>query len=639
MHTYDVNNQLIKIKKLIDDPKIKIVSFDIFDTLLVRPALYPQDIFYLADQIVKEKYNKSFLQVRLCAENKLKNPYINIHEIWDYIMEAYHLSKEEVEVYKNIEIKLEEDLLYARKQIYELYRYAVYKKKKIAAISDMYLPSDILKRVLKKNGYKHISKVYVSCECKKRKDSGELYAYFLKEQCNYRPDSILHIGDNYKSDYQMAKKAGLEAAYIPSNLKQFFSNINIKKVEHWDLIHSSLVNRIFLGFGINVLFDSSLDELKKDRLSLNGFVDIILFPMLLKTLLFISNETCMDSYRQISFASRDGFLPFQMFEILNKYIKGNKKAIYFDASRQAYSCITEGSIYDKMNSKKISKDYTIEDYINSLIIDDKIKTEILKNLPETEKSITVLDHQQAASKVLDRNIELILEDRKNQKAAATTYYHRIFDGEDKREIVFDCGYSGSVSNALSKVFDGKKLFDKLYIWENQENKNCDQKNNTVTYAIFGMLRPAWMDELIECCLSPLKGGCKGFSIDNGILKTEYEQIAISDSMSRDIQGMQNRCLEHTEQFMNVFSQYISLLKWDSFDIFVPMAKYFFITARKHNETIFQNIFISDSFSAHNTSINMSEKIRDMNHLLYQGKMLSGLRKVKYKICGFSKKIS
>ena len=409
------------------------------------------------------------------------------------------------------------------------------------------------------------------------------------------PDNILHIGDNYKSDYQMAKKAGLEAVYIPSNLKIFLSNINIKKIENWDFIHSSLINRIFLGFGINFLFNNHLEGVKEERLSLNGFVDIILFPMLLKTILFMSNEECMSLYHQISFASRDGYLPYHMFEILNKFIKNNKNVVYFDASRQAYSCITETSIYDKMNSKKISKDYTIEDYINSLIINNEIKIEILKNLSEFEKRITVLDNQQLVSDVLNRNIDLIIKDREEQKIAAKVYYHKIFNEEDRREIVFDCGYSGSISNALSKVFDGKKSFDKLYIWENQENKYCDQKNKTITYAIFGTLRPAWMDELIECCLSPLKGGCKGFYIDSGILKTEYEHVWISTSMAQDIQTIQKRCLEHTEQFMKIFLNYTVSLKWDSFDIFVPIAKYFFITVKKHNENIFQNILISDSF--------------------------------------------
>ena len=35
------------IKEIIKNPAIKVVSFDIFDTLLYRPCIHPSDIFYL----------------------------------------------------------------------------------------------------------------------------------------------------------------------------------------------------------------------------------------------------------------------------------------------------------------------------------------------------------------------------------------------------------------------------------------------------------------------------------------------------------------------------------------------------------------------------------------------------------------
>ena len=45
-----------KITDAIQSPDIKVVSFDIFDTLLVRPALDPQDIFVL----LADRFNKKF---------------------------------------------------------------------------------------------------------------------------------------------------------------------------------------------------------------------------------------------------------------------------------------------------------------------------------------------------------------------------------------------------------------------------------------------------------------------------------------------------------------------------------------------------------------------------------------------------
>lgn len=48
-----------------------VVSFDIFDTLLLRNVAQPIDIFKILDRIVKEKFNiLNFLKKRVEAEKK-----------------------------------------------------------------------------------------------------------------------------------------------------------------------------------------------------------------------------------------------------------------------------------------------------------------------------------------------------------------------------------------------------------------------------------------------------------------------------------------------------------------------------------------------------------------------------------------
>lgn len=41
------------IKKIVQQEKIKVVSFDLFDNLLVRPSMRPTDIFYLLEEKVR----------------------------------------------------------------------------------------------------------------------------------------------------------------------------------------------------------------------------------------------------------------------------------------------------------------------------------------------------------------------------------------------------------------------------------------------------------------------------------------------------------------------------------------------------------------------------------------------------------
>ena len=80
-----------QINSILSDPNIRVVSFDIFDTLLVRPSMEPKDIFYLLQQPVKEKYGLDFVALRYHAEEKLKKENATLKEIWEYIAKKNNL--------------------------------------------------------------------------------------------------------------------------------------------------------------------------------------------------------------------------------------------------------------------------------------------------------------------------------------------------------------------------------------------------------------------------------------------------------------------------------------------------------------------------------------------------------------------
>ena len=67
--------------------KVDVISFDIFDTLLIRPYLAPCDLF----RHIEEKYNlKGFMQERILAEKRTRYIHrqqqedINIHDIYEF---------------------------------------------------------------------------------------------------------------------------------------------------------------------------------------------------------------------------------------------------------------------------------------------------------------------------------------------------------------------------------------------------------------------------------------------------------------------------------------------------------------------------------------------------------------------------
>lgn len=200
-------------KKNID--KFQNISFDIFDTLIERKVNKPSDIFYLAGVAVLGKESaETFRLMRINAEllarkrNSFKE--IKLNQIYDILKDKYGQKIYEL---KEAEIKMELESCYIRKEIYELLYFAKFKNKKVFLISDMYLPKQIMERLLKICGVDLYDDLYVSNEYGFTKLDGSLFRYVINEQ-KIAPRELLHIGDSVKADFLGAKKAGVNTILI-----------------------------------------------------------------------------------------------------------------------------------------------------------------------------------------------------------------------------------------------------------------------------------------------------------------------------------------------------------------------------------------------------------------------------------------
>ena len=199
------------IKKAIDEHDI--ISFDIFDTLLIRPYVKPTDLFTHLELLNNAS---GFAKARIKAEYAAreiargKKEDITIDEIYQQIDPKYKGLKEK-------EIALEYQVLRPRPEVEKIYRYACEQKKKIIIISDMYLPQQLLTDVLKKCGYTKFDEIFVSSEHGKLKASGSLYCDVI-QKLGISPRNILHIGDNLESDIRRARQLGIDALFVPKAL-------------------------------------------------------------------------------------------------------------------------------------------------------------------------------------------------------------------------------------------------------------------------------------------------------------------------------------------------------------------------------------------------------------------------------------
>ena len=197
---------------------MKLASFDIFDTTLIRKCGKPENIFYLlAHKLYPGDKAKrdDFLLWRKGAESEARrrNPGkdVTIEEIYSSDEQKGFSEYTTAQLIK-AEKSIEAENLIANPVI----RDVICKKREqgytICFISDMYLPSDMLKKVLEREDcINNDEMVYVSCEYNARKSNGELYK---KLKVELKPAEWEHFGDHPVSDVKIAKRHGIKATKV-----------------------------------------------------------------------------------------------------------------------------------------------------------------------------------------------------------------------------------------------------------------------------------------------------------------------------------------------------------------------------------------------------------------------------------------
>lgn len=544
------------IKKIIDDDNIKIVSFDIFDTLLYRPVLSPDDIFKFMDKILEDKQGvKDFYEKRNSIEPESKDWLANLDEIYEYMRIKYSIPYAQIVIMKDLEIEIESRLLSPRKEIFDLYNIALEKDKKVIAISDMYMSSAFLKKILHDKGYHAISDIYVSNECGCVKGSG-LFDHMLKNE-KTDPNNIVHIGDNIVSDYYCAQNSGICGIYYPCAKNLILRNTKIGK----DFIPSNydVYARMIMGYIFNHAagrFNND-NHIKKHFTNFEEIIAIGYFPIILSIALYILNsKKIQHGYGKVFFASRDGYQPMQVYNILSDKVK-SLPSKYIYAGRRAYNFLLSETIYDYLQySKKYIDGAQQKDSFKKLlevVIDDRNITDkiISENNIDSEMKFP------SALKLyrIIKPYEGILNNWfMEKKKASSEYYKCIMNTTDDREVIYDCGFSGTISEFISPVI-GKPL-DKIYLFSLNKNYELDKKNGTITYQILcnDQIPPLWASISYEELFSPLQGSCTGFH--NGI--PVLEDLEFPKSMRHKYALIDQTVKDMATEFADIFG---SLLKY------------------------------------------------------------------------------
>jgi FMN phosphatase YigB (HAD superfamily) len=225
-----------RFRALALSPEVKVVSVDVFDTLLLRTTRPEEQRFEdiagrqlaalgaAGHQLATTPRELLILRLQSARDAKRNTQPVmgdreaSYDEIAGPLLDALGLSRDLVPLLLEREIEYEAANLFPNELLIEILKGARQSGKRVICLSDMYLSKRDIGELLRRRAVGFApDAIYVSAEFGYGKASGHLYREVARQE-NAEPAAIAHCGDNRHADVQMARAQGLGAVHAPRPL-------------------------------------------------------------------------------------------------------------------------------------------------------------------------------------------------------------------------------------------------------------------------------------------------------------------------------------------------------------------------------------------------------------------------------------
>lgn len=605
------NGGLEYIKEQIATGDQEYISFDIFDTLISRPFYSPSDIFLFLNREYtrKTKRNVDFRKFRTEGEqlarayygNKYGYADITLEEIYSYIEQHYQMEHEEVQSMLEKERELEVTFAGVRKAGKELFDLAIESGKKVLLVTDMYLERETIEKILKKNNICGYQKLYISCEERKLKYDGSLFARVL-EEIQAAPEQCLHIGDTWKADIEGSGKAGIQAVFFPKAIDVFENKIagcitnhcsDIGSLAGGDILDYRKVTgnpgfRCMQALVAKRYFDNPYR-------TFNAQSDFNIDPYLIGYYLvgmhmlgvakWIGQEIKKKDGKRVVFLARDGYLPMKVFQIYAGHMGLNIQTEYMQASRKALMPVM---IRDKVNFYQLPVEYrghTPRTLLEVLKFATEDAEGSDKNGVEMDQPFQSLEdfHRFIADFLKEMYSE---KEHTKRKEMVCEYYSAL----QKNDILFDMGYSGRIQAAICEAAGFP--VDALFIHEDYETSIQKRCESAFDIHAFYDFRPSVSGLMREHLLSDVHGSCIGFARENGQVVPVYEEPLHDYPDLHILNSIHEGACDFAEEFFTTFGEYIEAADYSAREVSLPFEG-FLVHPSRTDMHIFSESYFED----------------------------------------------
>ena len=442
----------------------EVLSLDIFDTVLLRRTYRPIDVFKLLERKAVEQLalpSAPYALARKKAEDKaresVKGGEVNIKQIYQALGELLELSEAQLSSLQSLEWSLEKKVLYADPRWLELYQQYQKKGKRVIFITDMYWPKNDLTNLLHELGFNK-AEIFASCDYGLSKHDGALQPHIIQELGLLSSD-ILHIGDNYRSDFVQSRQADMQAyhwcepyVYRPlSEQVEFPPRLNedpfslrlMGEARHMELIRP-----------LELSSDPLMERLGRE---LAG-------PLYYCFLNWLVQAARKDGISNLVFIGRDGYFWEKTMKLLDKKHNLGFEFTYLHASRKVFAFAS----FRKLDARAIeflsvpNPSLRVRDFIDRTGLDSTRYLDLIQSVgfsslnevltSEHGGSFLRQDYESRLSRLFWLiEVDLLESFRRCREGLLQSLDEKSFDIEDS--AIVDIGWQGSSAHALAHLLN------------------------------------------------------------------------------------------------------------------------------------------------------------------------------------------
>lgn len=439
---------------------MKLASFDIFDTTLIRKCGLPDNIFYLqAKRLYPENPAKrdDFFAWRCNAEQQAievkKDRNLSLFDIYT-CKDIQGFNEYSVQQLIALEKCIEEENLIANPAIRQTIKDMRTAGYQICFISDMYLDSAFLSKQLKDKGcLQDGEQIFVSCEAKARKSDGTLYAQVRNE---LNPEEWIHYGDNKHSDVKTPKKFGIKAVLVDTTFSKAETRILAKAKNFRQRNEMS----VLAGY-------SRACRTKGNNNSFTVIAADYVAPAYIPYVKFVLEQAKKNDIKQIYFLSRDSYVLLKAAQKMSKEYR-DIELKYLFISRKSLMLpylidMSQADFLEALDKKTVMRK-KVSSLLSLLGIDDRMLEEHHIAFPY-KKITTKRQEADFLSKIFDSSLTPLLKQMSAKRhALLIEYFAQEGLLSNQKSAMVDVGWLGTSRLMINSILRRVGYKDVLFYY-------------------------------------------------------------------------------------------------------------------------------------------------------------------------------